>query len=503
MKVKLLTLLTLLTISLTAGIPTTSARALIDGGGASVPVAPVVIPTPTRTPTPTPTPTHIVIPTPITNLWLIAPLKVINYFATTISGVIKTITTPTPVVIPTPTPTPTPTPPINNTNTREDRTPIITTPTPVVIPTPTPTPTPTPPINNTNTREDRTPIITTPTPVVTTTATTTTTAPAVPNWKTLYEAEKAAFKATQDAYNAMKAALSAATRDAWNASRNTFSAASKSFKDVLNTAKTNTSTTKSSSTQDDSVTSTVTTDGDRLVNVTDKESATFTVNWVAANISNWNVSGPGLKISGGVIGNTPLQLKSDPITMPSGTYTYTITGIDSSGKSSSKLATIIISALPTTQPLTHLACDVSNACTSVPGVGVNQCATNADCFIQQPTPPPIQDNNSINGTNGTNGTGGAAQLNACSNDIKADPILLILPNQTSTLTWDCSNQARNCTISSSNPKMADISVLPSGSIKSPAIPSTTTFTLTCPDMNSSSVRVRVLNSYILKEVSPQ
>jgi hypothetical protein len=77
MKVKLLTLLTLLTISLTAGIPTTSARALIDGEGA---------PTTTTTTTTPQAPTSITnTPTsPFTDFLLL-----ISNSATSLSNFIK------------------------------------------------------------------------------------------------------------------------------------------------------------------------------------------------------------------------------------------------------------------------------------------------------------------------------------------------------------------------------------------------------------------------------
>ena len=97
MKIKLLTLLTILTVSIAVSTPTTSARALIEGGGAPVPVT-----TPATTPATTPTVTN---PTTSNSLFnaLIASFKAaldsliaaLNTITTTLNTALKTTFNPT------------------------------------------------------------------------------------------------------------------------------------------------------------------------------------------------------------------------------------------------------------------------------------------------------------------------------------------------------------------------------------------------------------------------
>ncbi len=102
MKVKLLTILTifLAVVVFSVGIPPTSARILIEGGGDSTtPVPTTTTPSPTTTTAPTPTttttPTTTITPAPTTTTttsWWTSPGKALDDLIMTMSDVIKAIT---------------------------------------------------------------------------------------------------------------------------------------------------------------------------------------------------------------------------------------------------------------------------------------------------------------------------------------------------------------------------------------------------------------------------
>lgn len=87
--------------------------------------------------------------------------------------------------------------------------------------------------------------------------------------------------------------------------------------------------------------------------------------------------------------------------------------------------------------------------------------------------------------------------------IDANPKLLIMPKNTSTLTWSCDRVINGCTMHDDNPKVPDIgAVASSGSEETPAIDATTEFTLQCPGVPDASVIVRLFDPF-LKEIIPQ
>jgi len=97
--------------------------------------------------------------------------------------------------------------------------------------------------------------------------------------------------------------------------------------------------------------------------------------------------------------------------------------------------------------------------------------------------------------------GGSSISGVC--NIYADPKILVIPRNTSTLTWSCDGVINGCTLHDDNPKVPDMgAVALSGSEETPAIDATTTFTLQCPSSNNPSVTVGVFTPF-LKEIIPQ
>jgi len=87
--------------------------------------------------------------------------------------------------------------------------------------------------------------------------------------------------------------------------------------------------------------------------------------------------------------------------------------------------------------------------------------------------------------------------------IDANPKLLIIPRNTSILTWSCDRVINGCTLHDDNPKVPDMgAVASSGSEETPAIDATTKFTLQCPGSNNPSVTIRLFDPF-LKEIIPQ
>lgn len=165
----------------------------------------------------------------------------------------------------------------------------------------------------------------------------------------------------------------------------------------------------------------------------------FNIYWGTANVVSGSVSGPGLLSSDVLAGAVPIY-RSATLSQPTaGTYVYTISGVGPNGETKTDFVTINVLA---------------------------------------PLLPPI-----------------------CT--IDADPKLLVMPKNTSTLTWSCNRVISGCAISDDNAGVTDIgAVASSGSRDTPVIPSTTKFTLQCPGAADTSVIIKFFDLY-LKEIIPQ
>ena len=165
----------------------------------------------------------------------------------------------------------------------------------------------------------------------------------------------------------------------------------------------------------------------------------FTIYWGTANVVSGTVSGPGLPSRDVLAGASPIYGSSTLSQPTPGTYVYTINGLGPNGETKTDSVTVVVNA---------------------------------------PLSPPV-----------------------CT--IDASPKLLVMPQNTSTLTWSCDRVVSGCTISDNNASTTDIgAVASSGSGNTPAIDATTTFILQCPSAPDVSVIVKFFNLY-LKEIIPQ
>ncbi len=86
--------------------------------------------------------------------------------------------------------------------------------------------------------------------------------------------------------------------------------------------------------------------------------------------------------------------------------------------------------------------------------------------------------------------------------ISANPIRVIQPKNTTTLSWVCDQVVNGCTINDDNLKVPDFGgVASTGSSITPVLTATTTFTFRCPKADDSSVKVGFFNPYY-KEIRP-
>lgn len=165
----------------------------------------------------------------------------------------------------------------------------------------------------------------------------------------------------------------------------------------------------------------------------------FTLYWGTANVTSGSVSGSGISSSDVLAGAAPIYRSQKLSKSAPGTYVYTLSGTGPNGETKNDSVTVIINA---------------------------------------PVSPPV-----------------------CT--IDASSKLLVMPKNTTTLTWSCDRVVSGCALSDDNSKVADIgAVSSSGSRATPPINATTKFTLQCPGATDASVTVKLFSPF-LKEVIPQ
>src|SRR3989344_268281 len=224
----------------------------------------------------------------------------------------------------------------------------------------------------------------------------------------------------------------------------------------------------------------------------------FDINWCVSDVSSWSVSGPGLSRSDGAVGNTPRQFSASypsqfSMSLPSSPnpYVYNITGTGPTGNVTRPM-TVTISAVAPLPQYNDGADNDGDGRTDYPSdPGYSSTSDDDETDI---LPPVINDFWAEN-------DGGSSISGVC--NIDADPKILVIPKNTSTLTWSCDRVISGCTLYDDNPKVPDMgAVASSGSEETPAIDATTKFTLQCPSSNDPSVIIRLFSPF-LKEIIPQ
>ncbi len=202
----------------------------------------------------------------------------------------------------------------------------------------------------------------------------------------------------------------------------------------------------------------------------------YTVNWKSNSLATSCTLYKGT----GVSSNVPCTSSITESQSSAGQYSYRIagTGRDSSGNT--------VTVMSPTVTVTFLN-DNDETDTGSPVVNVWRAVSEG---IILPLNPVINVFEAIVGSPG-----------ACT--IDANPKILIVPRNTSMLTWSCDRVISGCAISDDNAKTTDIgAVASSDSGVTPSIDKTTKFTLQCPGVENKSITVKFFSPF-LKEVIPQ
>ncbi|MBI1839048.1 MAG: hypothetical protein HYR95_01995 [Candidatus Colwellbacteria bacterium] len=250
------------------------------------------------------------------------------------------------------------------------------------------------------------------------------------------------------------------------------------------------------------------------ISIERKTGERYTVNWRSDNVTSCKVTEQGLEISSSCSSSVE-RLKSVPSGRVSDEYVYTIFG---SGPGGEKSAVAIVTVLQ--HQCNNGKDDDSDGLidSDDPGCPSQTDDNETDDGIPPPTPPPSPPPPVVPiGAPIINvfkpiipgldpviiffGPVEAGSASVCT--IDASPKLLVVPKNTSTLTWSCDRVISGCTLHDDNPKVPDVgSVASSGSLETPAVDVATTFTLQCPGIEDKSVIIRLFTPF-LKEIVPR
>lgn len=243
----------------------------------------------------------------------------------------------------------------------------------------------------------------------------------------------------------------------------------------------------------------------------------YVINWRSDNVTSCTVTENGIVISSSCSGSTP-KSKSVSSGRVSDDYVYIIVGVGPGGEKASPPAVVRVSQYQCNNGKDD---DGDGLIDSVdPGCSSQTDDNETDDGVVPPvvpvSPPPAPPVGApiinvfkpiIPGLDpviiffGAVESGSEESASVCTMD--ANPKLITMPKNTSTLTWSCGRVISGCTLHDDNPRVPDMgAVSSSGSRLTPPIDATTTFTLQCPSVSDVSVKIRLFSPF-LKEVIPQ